>query len=187
MSAQSSGTVKWYNPEKAYGFITAEDGQDIFVHRNGIADGRPWLVDGQGVAFTLRQGMKGSEAAEVRVVQDVEEIPTYRQRLYESNRDGYDNRSGGYGSERGGTFRASSQRPARAPYTGAVPRGAVTAKVMRIDPNGRFLFAHADAIGEDVYVHGSLLADRYVQPGDEVTISIESSDRGLRARSLSTL
>ncbi len=179
MSAQSSGTVKWYNPEKAYGFITAEDGQDIFVHRNGIADGRPWLVDGQG--------MKGSEAAEVRVVQDVEEIPTYRQRLYESNRDGYDNRGGDHGSERGDTFRASSQRPARAPYTGAVPHGAVTAKVMRIDPNSRFLFAHADAIGKDVYVHGSLFADRYVQPGDEVTISIESSDRGLRARSLSTL
>jgi len=174
MSAQSNGTVKWYNPEKAYGFITAEDSREVFVHRNGIADGQPWLVEGQGVAFTLRQGMKGFEAAEVRVVQDVEEIPAYRQRLYENER----------GSS---TFRASSQRPPRAPYTGAVPSGAITAKIMRIDPTGRFLFAHADAIGEDVYVHGSLFADRYVHPGDEVTISIESSDRGLRARSLSTL
>ena len=82
-SGQGSGTVKWYNPEKAYGFITTEDGRDLFVHRNAIADGRPWLVDGQGVAFTVRQGAKGLEAADVRVTRDVEEVPASRLRSYE--------------------------------------------------------------------------------------------------------
>jgi len=50
-SGQGTGMVKWYNPEKAYGFITTEEGKDLFVHRNSIADGRPWLIDGQGVEY----------------------------------------------------------------------------------------------------------------------------------------
>src|SRR5215213_10581930 len=96
-SSQGVGTVKWYNPEKAYGFITTEDGRDLFVHRNSIADGRPWLIDGQGVEFTVRQGQKGPEAGDVRVVQDVEEIPASRQRLYDSA----GGRGGGGGSSYG--------------------------------------------------------------------------------------
>ena len=55
---------------------------------------------------------------------------------------------------------------------------------MRVDPSGRFLFAHAEAIGEDVYVHSSLFAGRRPQPGDAIAITIENGDRGLRARTL---
>jgi CspA family cold shock protein len=183
MSTQGNGTVKWYNPEKAYGFITTTAGDDLFVHRNAIADGRPWLIDGQGVTFTIRQGQKGSEAADVRVVQDVEEIPTYRQRLYTDERRTYARSGGGYDADRG--YRASgTQPPRRAPYTGAPPQGPVEAKVMRIDPSERFLFAHAEAIGEDIYVHGSLFRGQFVQPGDVVLLVVENSGRGLRARTL---
>lgn len=181
MSTQGNGTVKWYNPEKAYGFITTATGDDLFVHRNAIADGRPWLIDGQGVAFTVRQGQKGSEAADVRVVQDVEEIPTYRQRLYTDQRQSPVRPGIGYDAERG--YRAlGTQPPRRARYLGALPHGPVEAKIMRIDPSGRFLFAHAEAIGEDIYVHGSLFRGRFVQPGDVVLITVENSERGLRAR-----
>ena len=184
MSAQSSGMVKWYNPEKAYGFITDVAGQDIFVHRNAIVDGRPWLVDGQGVAFAVKQGMKGLEATDVRVVQDVDEIPAARQRAYANDRghaSGYGGASeGGYG----GGYRNATSRPPRETDGGLLPSGPVTAEVMRVDPNGRFLFAHAESVGDDVYVHGSLFAQFSPQQGDEIMITIERSHRGLRARTV---
>lgn len=187
-SSQGVGTVKWYNPEKAYGFITTEDGRDLFVHRNSIADGRPWLIDGQGVEFTLRQGQKGPEAGEVRVVQDVEEIPASRQRLYDSA-GGRSNSSGGssYGggdTYGGGGGRGPAPRRAREPYVGPVPNGPVLATVQRIDPSGRFLFARSDSVGDDVYVHSTLFAGTNIREGDEVQVTIEQSDRGLRARSM---
>lgn len=180
MSGQGVGTVKWYNPEKAYGFITAEDGQDLFVHRNSIAEGRSWLVDGQGVEFTVREGRKGPEAADVRVVRDVEEIPPARQRSYESIG------AGGYGSygNANGAYRTGAPRRPRESYTGSVPSGPVPATVMRIDLSGRFLFVRAESVGDDVYVHGSLFANLGLREGDTVSVVVERGERGLRARSL---
>lgn len=176
-SGQGTGMVKWYNPEKAYGFITTEEGKDLFVHRNSIADGRPWLIDGQGVEFSLRQGQKGPEAADVRVTQDVEAIPASRQRLY-------DNVSGRETTPGDDAFGAGRARRTREPYSGPVPIGAVPANVMRIDPSGRFLFARVESIGDDVYVHGSLFAGTDIREGGDISIDIEQSDRGLRARSM---
>lgn len=182
MSAQGNSTVKWYDPEKAYGFITDEGGQDLFVHRNSIADGRPWLIDGQGVAFTVAQGRKGQEAAEVRVTQDVEEIPASRQRRYSEDRAHSRDSYGGSGY--GGGGRGFAPRAPREPYRGHVPSGPVAATVARLDPSGRFLFANVPSIGEDVYVHSTLFRNLYLQQGDEVTVTIELSDRGLRARTI---
>lgn len=176
-SGQGTGMVKWYNPEKAYGFITTEEGKDLFVHRNSIADGRPWLIDGQGVEFALRQGQKGPEAADVRVTQDVEAIPASRQRLY-------DNVSGRETASDDDTSGAGRARRTREPYSGPVPIGLVPATVMRIDPSGRFLFARVDSIGDDVYVHGSLFAGTNIRESDEISVNIEQSERGLRARSM---
>lgn len=176
-SGQGAGMVKWYNPEKAYGFITTEEGKDLFVHRNSIADGRPWLIDGQGVEFSLRQGQKGPEAAEVRVTQDVEAIPASRQRLY-------DNVSGREATSGDDSLGGARARRTREPYSGPVPIGLVPASVMRIDPSGRFLFARVESIGDDVYVHGSLFTGTDIREGDEISIDIEQSDRGLRARSM---
>lgn len=179
---QHTGTVKWYNPEKAYGFITTEDGSDLFVHRNSIADGRPWLIDGQGVEFALRQGQKGPEAGDVRVVQDVQEIPASRQRLYD-NASGRDNGGSGDGDSYGGGRQATPRRE-RAPYAGPVPSGFVPATVMRIDPSERFLFARSESVSDDVYVHGTLFAGTGVREGDEISVVVEQSDRGLRASSM---
>ncbi len=179
MSMQGNGTVKWYNPEKAYGFITTDSGQDLFVHRNSLIDGRPWLVDGQGVEFSVRQGVKGFEAADVRVVRDVEGIPADRQRLYAHDRRDDLRGNNGYGATR-----LAAPRPYRAPYEGAIPTGAVPATVMRVDPNGRFLFAQAESVSDDVYVNSALFNQLYLQQGDTITITIERGDRGLRARTL---
>jgi len=63
------GTVKFFNDEKGYGFISRPDGADVFVHFSNIeGTGRRTLLAGQNVEFELGQGRKGVEANNVRVV-----------------------------------------------------------------------------------------------------------------------
>ena len=66
----ATGTVKWFNSEKGYGFITPEDGsKDVFVHFSGIeGTGYKSLEDGQKVEFTVTQGQKGPQATGVRPI-----------------------------------------------------------------------------------------------------------------------
>jgi CspA family cold shock protein len=60
------GTVKWFNNSKGYGFITAEDGQEVFVHHSEIrAEGYRTLDEGSRVEFELKQGPKGLAATNV--------------------------------------------------------------------------------------------------------------------------
>lgn len=64
----STGKVKFFNAEKGYGFITAEDGKDIFVHFSAIqADGFKTLEEGQAVNFEIVDGDRGPQAANVTV------------------------------------------------------------------------------------------------------------------------
>ncbi|WP_406663321.1 cold-shock protein [Gallaecimonas sp. GXIMD1310] len=67
--SKTTGTVKWFNEEKGYGFITPENGgSDVFVHFRAIqADGFRSLKEGQQVAFDIEQGQKGPQAANVTV------------------------------------------------------------------------------------------------------------------------
>ncbi len=58
MSEKITGTVKWFNDEKGYGFIAQENGPDVFV-------GRRTLKDGEKVKFVVTQGKKGPQASEV--------------------------------------------------------------------------------------------------------------------------
>jgi CspA family cold shock protein len=62
----NKGTVKWFNAEKGYGFITGEDGKDVFVHFSAIqGEGFKSLDEGQAVTFDLQQGPRGMQAANV--------------------------------------------------------------------------------------------------------------------------
>ena len=60
------GKVKWFSNEKGYGFIEADDGQDVFVHFTGIqAEGFKTLDEGQSVSFEIVEGNRGPQAANV--------------------------------------------------------------------------------------------------------------------------
>ena len=63
------GTVKWFNNQKGFGFITAEDGNDVFVHCSGLKmEGFKTLEEGATVEFEITEGQKGPQATDVVVV-----------------------------------------------------------------------------------------------------------------------
>jgi CspA family cold shock protein len=65
----ATGTVKWFNPDKGYGFISQEDGPDVFVHFSAITgEGYRNLEENQKVEFDVTQGQKGPQATNVRPV-----------------------------------------------------------------------------------------------------------------------
>ena len=62
----SKGTVKWFNNQKGYGFISDESGKDVFVHYSGLnMDGFKSLEEGQAVTYDLTEGARGMQAANV--------------------------------------------------------------------------------------------------------------------------
>ena len=63
------GTVKWFDSAKGYGFITTEEGSDVFVHYTGIMkEGFRGLDEGQKVEFEISEGKKGEQAVNVNVI-----------------------------------------------------------------------------------------------------------------------
>ena len=69
MSERHVGTVKWFNATKGFGFIGREEGEDVFVHFTAIKmDGYRRLEEGQKVEFSIEDGPKGLQAAEVVLV-----------------------------------------------------------------------------------------------------------------------
>ncbi|TXK44869.1 cold-shock protein [Lactococcus sp. dk322] len=59
----ANGTVKWFNAEKGFGFITSENGQDVFAHFSQIqSDGFKSLDEGQKVTFDVEEGQRGPQA-----------------------------------------------------------------------------------------------------------------------------
>ncbi|MEM7705986.1 MAG: cold-shock protein [Pseudomonadota bacterium] len=65
----TTGTVKWFNDAKGYGFIEQESGPDVFAHFKAInGDGHRTLIEGQKVQFTVTQGQKGLQADNITVI-----------------------------------------------------------------------------------------------------------------------
>lgn len=70
MSERYHGTIKWFSAPKGYGFIGREDGDDIFVHFSAIQmEGYKRLKEGQKVEFSIEEGPKGLQAAEVKIAE----------------------------------------------------------------------------------------------------------------------
>jgi CspA family cold shock protein len=69
MSERITGTVKWFNAGKGYGFLAQEGGADVFVHFSAIqGEGYRNLEEGRKVEFTIEQGPKGLQAADVKLL-----------------------------------------------------------------------------------------------------------------------
>ncbi|MBE0696748.1 MAG: cold-shock protein [Anaerolineaceae bacterium] len=69
MDERETGTVKWFNSTKGYGFITRDSGGDVFIHYSAInSEGYRSLEEGQRVEFTVAQGQKGLQAQDVTIV-----------------------------------------------------------------------------------------------------------------------
>ncbi len=69
MSETSTGTVKWFNEAKGFGFIQQDSGPDVFAHHSNIAGtGFKTLLEGQKVEFVVTQGQKGPQAENIVVV-----------------------------------------------------------------------------------------------------------------------
>lgn len=69
MTERVTGTVKWFNNSKGYGFISREGGDDVFVHYSAIeGEGFRTLTEGQQVEFEVEQGPKGLQAVRVRAI-----------------------------------------------------------------------------------------------------------------------
>ncbi len=69
MTERMTGTVKWFNDAKGYGFIAREGGDDVFVHHSAIeSDGFRSLSENQQVEFSIEQGPKGLQAVQVRAL-----------------------------------------------------------------------------------------------------------------------
>ena len=67
----NTGKVKWFNAEKGYGFITGEDGKDVFVHYSSInAEGFKTLDEGQTVTYNVIESDRGKQASAVTVVDE---------------------------------------------------------------------------------------------------------------------
>lgn len=67
---RKQGTVKWFSGEKGYGFITSEDGPDLFVHYTAIqSNGYRTLNEGDKVEFEITEGRKGKQASDVTIVE----------------------------------------------------------------------------------------------------------------------
>jgi CspA family cold shock protein len=63
-----SGKVKWYDTEKGFGFLTSEEGEDVFVHSSALPAGVPALKPGSRVEFGIAEGRRGAQALSVRVL-----------------------------------------------------------------------------------------------------------------------
>jgi CspA family cold shock protein len=72
--------VKWYEPEKGYGFLTRDDGDDVFVHKAALPDGTEALSPGQRVEFSIVEGRKGTQALNVKVLETPASVAELRRR-----------------------------------------------------------------------------------------------------------
>ncbi|WP_448627445.1 cold-shock protein [Geodermatophilus sp. URMC 64] len=153
------GTVRWFNPEKGFGFIEPEDGgDDVFVHFSAISDtgGFRTLDEGQRVEYSASPGPRGPQAENVQPL-------------------------GGAPVSRGRDDRRDDRRePRRDTSRNAGPRGPVmTGTIARFDDDKGFGFI----VPDDVFVHVSAMRSGRDEPeeGDRVEFELVEGPRGLQA------
>lgn len=175
-----TGTVKWYDPDKGFGFVAREDGgNDLFLHHSVV--GPETLAEGDRISFSVGYGLKGERAEEIRVVE--RSGKPARTRAPREYGDG-----GGFGSPRSyggsresyGAPRESYGRNAAAVDTASLPR--LEGTVRRFDSERGFGFISSTGAAEDVFFHGSVVEGGAVAgQGDTVEFRLGQGQRGPRA------
>lgn len=170
------GTVKWYDPDKGFGFVAREDGgSDLFLHHTMV--GSEFLAEGDRISFSVGYGLKGERAEDVRVVERSGNQP--RARRPQDYGDG-GNPSRRPSGNNGGSF---DRRPPVDPST--LPR--LEGVVRRFDPDRGFGFISSSGAAEDVFFHGSVVVGSAVNPGDTVEFRLGQGLRGPRAQEVRLL
>jgi CspA family cold shock protein len=173
----ASGTVRWFDADKGFGFIEPEDGgDDVFVHFSAIEDtgGFRTLEEGQPVEFEATAGPRGPQAEQVRPVGGAPRGGARRDDRRDARRDDprrddrrADDRRGDRGGRRGPTF-------------------VLEGTVARYDPDRGFGFI----VPEDVFVHVSAVRGARggeLVEGDRVEFELVQGDRGLQAEDVRVL
>jgi cold shock CspA family protein len=170
------GTVKWYDPDKGFGFVAREEGgSDLFLHHTVL--GGELLAEGDRISFNVGYGLKGERAEDVQMIERSGNQPRTR-RPQEYGDSGYQSRRPS--GSNGGSF---DRRPAVDPAT--LPR--LEGVVRRFDADRGFGFISSAGASEDVFFHGSVVVGGAVNPGDAVEFRLGQGLRGPRAQEVRLL
>lgn len=150
----ASGTVKWFNPDKGFGFIESPGIDDVFVHASALPYGET-LGEGDTVEFGIEQGPRGTNATDIVIVSRGE-APAR-------------SRTDGFGSRR-------SAGPTVDPMTLPLVNGVVS----NFDRTKGFGFIQPDDGGDQVFFHQSV-APSMIGSGDRVSFRLGSGPKGPRA------
>lgn len=160
-----TGSVKWFDPDKGFGFIARDDGgPDLFVHRSAL--GMQTLGEGDRVDFVAGSGMKGPAATNITIL---ERNPDPKPRRAGGEYGG----GGGYSSGSGGDYGSSNVDVSDLPV--------MTGVVKRYDSAKGFGFVTPDDGGNDVFVHRSACGYGGLVEGDHVEFRLGDGPKGPRA------
>jgi CspA family cold shock protein len=171
---EAKATVKWYNPEKGFGFVEMADGSgDVFLHANSLQSaGYQAVTPGSILQIRVGQGQKGRQVNEVISVTEGEAPPP---------------RSGGFGGgDRGGFDRPRAPRAPRQQPSG--PAVEMTGVVKWYNATKGFGFISPEAGGKDVFVHATALEAAGLSPlqeGQSVKMSVVQGSKGPEVSSIS--
>jgi len=164
-----TGTVKWYDPDKGFGFVAREDGgSDLFLHHSVV--GLESLAEGDRIAFSVGYGLKGERAEEIRVVE--RSGKPARARTPREFGSGY-GAGNGYGAPRENYGHRATQDPSTLPQ--------LEGTVRRFDIERGFGFISSTGATEDVFFHSSAVAGGEVRQGDTVAFRLGQGQKGPRA------